>query len=106
MDNVVDIASRRKTFVRKSDPRLRAAQDEQEHFIKGLDKLELMEEMVKFQEWRSREGQLTPEMMVKGRILFKALTESAETEELRLLTRSYQRHLDYELEQYMQTGKL
>ncbi len=105
MDNVIDFADRRKKFIRPKEPRLCAAEDAYQHFIDGMDKLDLLEEMVRFQEWRSKEGQLTPEMMVKGRILFKALEESAETPELKLLTRSYRRHLDYELDSYLQAGK-
>jgi hypothetical protein len=66
-----------------------------------MDKLELLEEMVRFQEERSRVGELTPSMMLRGKILFKALEETAETQELRLLTRSYRRHLDYELSAYL-----
>ena len=65
--------------------------------ILGMDKLELLEEMVRFQEERSRHGHLTPQMMIQGKILFKALEQSAETNELRLLTRSYRRHLEFEL---------
>jgi len=79
---------------------------EQEDFayramILGMDKLELLEEMIRFQEERSRLGQLTPEMMVRGKHLFKALEENAETQELRLLTRSYRRHLEHELSSYV-----
>lgn len=69
--------------------------------ILSMEKLDLLEEMVRFQEERSRIGNLTPAMMVRGKILFKALEENAETQELRLLTRSYRRHLEYELAAYM-----
>jgi hypothetical protein len=62
-----------------------------------MDKLELMEEMVRFQEWRAREGRLTMEMMQRGIPLFQALENAAETIELRTLTRSYRRHLEFEL---------
>ena len=65
--------------------------------ILGMNKLELLEEMVRFQELRSATGELSPEMMKRGRLLFKALEENAETEELRILARSYRRHLDFEL---------
>ena len=65
-----------------------------------MDKLELLEEMVRFQEERSKLGHLTPQMMVRGKILFKALEDSAETEELKLLTKSYRRHLDFELREH------
>jgi len=68
--------------------------------ILGMDKLALLEEMVRFQQERSERGDLTPEMMSRGRYLFKALEEKAETEELRLLARSYRRHLDHELNEH------
>jgi hypothetical protein len=70
--------------------------------ILSMDKLELLEEMVRFQEERSRLGELTLAMMIKGRYLFKALEETAETQELKILTRSYRRHLDCEIEDYRQ----
>jgi len=66
-----------------------------------MDKLELLEEMVRFQEERSREGHLTLQMMIRGKILFKALEQSAETQELQLLTRSYRRHLEFELADHL-----
>ncbi len=64
--------------------------------ILSLDKLELLEEMVRFQEERSQSEELTPALIARGKILFKALEESAETEELKLLSRSYRRHLELE----------
>lgn len=73
--------------------------------INKMDKLALLEEMVRFQEERVKQGILTLKMMIQGKILFKALEESAETNELRLLTRSYRRHLDYELAEYLKHGK-
>jgi hypothetical protein len=78
----------------KSDPAYHAR-------ILGMNKLELLEEMMLFQEAQSSSGQLTVEMMVRGQLLFKALEESAETEELRQLARSFRRHLRLELEAYM-----
>ncbi len=72
--------------------------------ILSMDKLELLEEMVRFQEERTRAGRLTPSMMVRGKLLFKALEENAETQELKILTRSYRRHLDLELAKYSQSG--
>lgn len=73
--------------------------------IISMDKLELLEEMVRFQEERSALGHLTPEMMVRGKILFRALEENAETQELKLLTRSYARHLDFELKAYIEENR-
>lgn len=63
-----------------------------------MSKMELLEEMVRFQEERSQRGQLTLTMMVRGRILFRALEINAETDELRLLASSYRRHLEHEIE--------
>lgn len=65
--------------------------------ILSMDKLALLEEMVRFQEERTSLGELTIQMMIRGKHLFKALEESAETNELRSLTRSYRRHLEAEL---------
>ena len=84
---------------------LKDAQNEDHAYrarILSMDKLELLEEMVRFQEERSRLGQLTPQMMIRGKHLFKALEETAETQELRILTRSYRRHLEYELSAYVE----
>ena len=74
-------------------------EDELEYRAKilGMYKLELLEEMVRFQQERSSRGDLTLEMMGRGRHLFQALEEKAETQELRLLARSYRRHLDHEI---------
>jgi hypothetical protein len=64
-----------------------------------MEKVELLEEMVRFQEERSKLGQLSPQMMREGRHLFQALESSAETRELRTLAGSYRRHLELELEE-------
>jgi hypothetical protein len=74
--------------------------------ILGMDKLELLEEMMRFQEERSQLGHLTPKMMSQGQILFKALENSAETEELKDMARSYRRHLKLELENYLKEQTL
>jgi predicted RNA-binding protein YlxR (DUF448 family) len=66
-----------------------------------MDKLQLLEEMVRFQEERSQVGHLTAQMMVRGKFLFRALEDAAETQELKLLTRSYRRHLEFELADYV-----
>ncbi|OFZ82631.1 MAG: hypothetical protein A3K03_13340 [Bdellovibrionales bacterium RIFOXYD1_FULL_44_7] len=73
--------------------------------ILGMSKLELLEEMVRFQEERSRIGELTPTMMVRGKHLFKALEANAETQELRILTGAYRRHLEFELIEYLKSTR-
>ncbi len=72
--------------------------------ILGMDKLQLLEEMVRFQEERSQVGHLTAQMMVRGKFLFRALEDAAETQELKLLTRSYRRHLEFELADYIKNN--
>ena len=72
--------------------------------ILGMDKLGLLEEMVRFQQERSRAGDLTVEMMARGKYLFKALETRAETQELRALAKSYRRHLEAEMASKLQQG--
>jgi hypothetical protein len=93
MSNVISLNDFKKQKEMTPDLRYQAK-------ILKMDKLELLEEMVRFQEERSKMGFLTPFMLINGPYLFKALEESSETNELRLLTRSYRRHLEYELELY------
>lgn len=84
-----------------------AEANDREYFskIKCMDKMELLEEMVRFQQERAHLGELTLSLMVKGRILFKALEENAETHELKLLTHSYRRHLEYELAAFIKKNQ-
>jgi hypothetical protein len=81
-------------------------QDDQAYhaMILTMEKLELLDEMVRFQQERSEKGYLTPKMMIRGKLLFKALEATAETQELQLLTRSYRRHLEHELADYIRKG--
>jgi len=72
--------------------------------IKRMDKFQLLEEMVRFQEERSQKDELTLNLMIKGQVLFKALEEHAETEALRSLSSSYCKHLAYELEEYLKNA--
>jgi hypothetical protein len=95
MANVVSLKAARELKQSKTDDEAYRA------IILNMDKLELLEEMVRFQEERARIGHLTPSMMVRGKVLFRALEDSAETQELKLLTRSYRRHLDHELSAYL-----
>ena len=90
--DVIDIvAERNKRGTAKHDPYYQMQ-------INRMGKVELLEEMVRFQEERSAKGNMSLTMMVRGRILFRALEISAETDELRLLTSSYRRHLEHEIE--------
>ena len=94
MKNVVNLATTRE---------IKAAEAEEYAYrakILAMDKLELLEEMVRFQEERSQRKSLSLDLMIRGRHLFKELEERAETQELRHLTRSYRRHLDLEIDQY------
>jgi hypothetical protein len=89
-ENIINLTAER--FSRtKNDPQY-------ETKIARMNKYELLEEMVRFQEERSEKGRLSLEMMVRGQILFRALENTAETSELRLLASSYRRHLEHEIE--------
>lgn len=79
----------------------RTEDPEYERKIAAMNKFELLEEMIRFQEERSRVGELTLGMMVRGKSLFQALESSAETRELALLTSSYRRHLEHEMQDYL-----
>lgn len=91
-ENVIDlVAERNKRGVAQHDPYYQMQ-------INRMNKIELLEEMVRFQEERSAKGKLSLTMMVRGRILFRALESHAETDELRLLASSYRRHLEHEID--------
>ena len=94
-DNIVSLDAFRK---------LRQAHQDQPGyatFLKQMSKPELLEEMVRFQEDRSQIGELNLNMILRGRTLFQMLEENAETRELQILSRSYRRHLEYELESFV-----
>lgn len=65
--------------------------------LSTMSKVELLEEMVRFQEERKMRGELTQQMMHEGRLLFKALEDCADSQELKILSRSYRAHLEREL---------
>jgi len=89
---VIDlVAERSKRGMAKHDPYYQIQ-------INRMSKMELLEEMVRYQDERTQKGKLTLTMMVRGRILFQALEMHAETDELRLLASSYRRHLEHEIE--------
>ena len=90
MSNVVSIFKNKST---QQDPKELAYQAK----ILSWSKVELLEEMVRFQEERKELGSLTPWLMIKGRHLFRALEEQADSQELKILSRSYRRHLEYEI---------
>jgi hypothetical protein len=85
------LAERNKRGLDKKDPYYQVV-------INRMSKMELLEEMVRFQEERSQRGQLSLTMMVRGKILFRALEINAETDELRILASSYRRHLEHEID--------
>lgn len=91
-ENIIDfVAERSRRGLVQHDPYYQVQ-------INRMSKIELLEEMVRFQEERSANGSLTITKMVRGKILFRALEINAETEELRLLASSYRRHLEHEIE--------
>jgi hypothetical protein len=94
-ENVIDLLSERnKRGMSQHDPYYQTR-------INRMGKIELLEEMVSFQEERTTKGKLSLTMMVRGRILFRALEDHAETDELRLLASSYRRHLEHEIDHHL-----
>lgn len=90
MSNVFDLeAARAKKTQQFQDPFYQKR-------IDGLDMPALLEEMIKYQEQNPKDKALTFSM-VRGIILFTALSQKCNTEELRLLATSYVRHLQHEL---------
>lgn len=87
--------------VKLSDYRANKVMDSEEETyrakIKSMRKVELLEEMVRFQEERKQAGGLTMSLMVRGKILFAELENQADSAELKILSRSYRRHLEYEI---------
>lgn len=65
--------------------------------IQTSSRAQLIDEMIRFQKERRATGMLTRELMVKGKYLFTALESAVDSKELRIMSRSYARHLEYEL---------
>jgi hypothetical protein len=72
--------------------------------INRMNKIELLEEMVRFQDERGQLEKVSFPLMIRGRILFRALEMFAETSELRLLASSYYNHLENEIEAYLKNN--
>lgn len=87
--------------IKLSDFRKNKTYDEQinhwDRIFSQVDKMELLEHMVRFQEDRQRHVGLTEEMVCRGVPLFEQLKATAETEELYILCNSYHKHLLSEL---------
>lgn len=69
-------------------------------YISSMDKLDLLEEYVRFREEREKMKVLSLHMILKGRILFKALRDNAETQELKILAKSNIEFFDEELKEF------
>lgn len=63
------------------------------------DKQTLLNQMVDFQERRKAGVKLDITMILEGIELFKSLESTADTEELRVLSKSYFKYLEHELKQ-------
>lgn len=99
MSEVISLEQAREARkVKQGDPGYQAK-------LERMDKLELLEEMMRFQEERTATGKLSLKMMVRGQILFTILEAQAETQELRELSKTYCRHLKLELEAYLKARR-
>ena len=93
-ENVIDLSRERsRRGLTHHDPHYQLV-------INQMSKIELLEEMVRFQEQRSGQTSLPLSLMIRGKILFKALETNAETDELRMLASSYRRHLEHEIDHF------
>lgn len=92
MDNVISLDTVRKDKLIKNEARAYYAH------ISDMDKIDLLKELASFQKERVKMGRLTLQLIVRGKILFKILEETAITDDLKKLAKTYKRYLDYELD--------
>jgi len=88
MSNIVSLSSFRDEF---SNPTYSAK-------IAQMDRLELVNEVVNFNEERYMNGGLNKDLIVKGLILFKNMAENSATSNFREFARSYHKHLELEMQ--------
>ena len=92
MSNVVNLAAFRDIKEREfSNPFYQAR-------IAKMDRLELVNEVIKFNEERYEHGGLNKELIVRGLILFKNMADNAETPNFKEFARTYCKHLELELQ--------
>lgn len=80
--------------------RTKRACEEYKKKIQAMDKLELLEEMVRFYEDWNIIDVPALEMIIKGMIFFEILKDKCETEELKHSTEFYYGLLELELKNY------
>jgi hypothetical protein len=64
--------------------------------VAGMDKVTLLDEMIRFQDEQIKTREPSREQLIRGRILFQALLRTAETDELRKLSGDYKTRLEDE----------
>ena len=69
---------------------------EYERKVASMDKVTLLDEMIRFQDEQMKSREPSREQLIRGRILFQALLRTAETEELRKLSGDYKTRLEDE----------
>ncbi len=69
---------------------------EYERKVASMDKVTLLDEMIRFQDEQMRSREPSREQLIRGRILFQALLRTAETDELRKLSGDYKTRLEDE----------
>jgi hypothetical protein len=70
---------------------------EYQNRINQMDKAELLEEMVRYNESRLNQSDGNLKFLVQGRILFRALEVLSSTQDLRCLASSYRREIESEI---------
>jgi len=69
---------------------------EYERKVASMDKVTLLDEMIRFQDEQMKSREPSREQLIRGRILFQALLRTAETDELRKLSGDYKTRLEDE----------
>jgi hypothetical protein len=64
--------------------------------VAAMDKVTLLDEMIRFQDEQMKTREPSREQLIRGRILFQALLRTAETDELRKLSGDYKTRLEDE----------
>lgn len=82
---------------KKTDTAMLARVASYTEIVDEMDKLELLEEMVRFQEKKLKDPKLSEENILRGMALFKNIILSAETKELHTLGQQLHSYLETEL---------
>ena len=82
--------------------RLEKIEDDYRKKINLMDMIQLLDEVVKFQSHRQETGgNQTLAMMIIGRTLYREISKKATTVEMRILSNSYLKYVEFEIESFI-----